>query len=658
MAGPSALMSIGMRAMVANYSALQTTGHNIANAGVEGYSRQQVEFGTSKGQFSGAGFYGRGVELQTVTRAHDAFLTREAMGARSLASMDAARYESLQELESVFPIGESGVGHAMGEFLNAMVDVASRPSDIAARQVVLARATDAAARFTSADAQLDRIQGSLAERMTEATKAVNSLTTSIANVNQQIAEVKSSGHPPNDLLDQRDRLIADLSEYVQVSTVEADDGTTSVFIAGGQRLVLGIEAVKLEIVPDPEDASRSAVAINEASFLRVLPDSTLGGGELAGLLRFQNDDLVDARTQMGQMAAAFAAAVNSQQALGLDLGSPAARGAPIFGVGQPKVQPNATNQRDGSGAFTAQVSLTVDDASQLMASEYELATDPAGAPGSWKLTRRADGLVRSVADGDTVDGFTLNLGSPAPASTDRFLLQPVSQAAGSLQVVLGDARGLAAASPVSATTSPSNKGTATVASLQVVSDALDTEQTANISFTSDTGDFDWELRDRTSNALISSGSGSWTAGQPIELNGFELNLAGVPRNGDAISVAKTAFPASNNGNALSLLGLRDLASVGRTLQSDGSVSGGRSFSDAYASAMADMGVRVQGARVASEVAATVSSRAEQTRSAGAGVNLDEEAAKLLAFQQSYQASAKVLQAAQTVFDTLLSIVDR
>jgi flagellar hook-associated protein 1 FlgK len=142
------------------------------------------------------------------------------------------------------------------------------------------------------------------------------------------------------------------------------------------------------------------------------------------------------------------------------------------------------------------------------------------------------------------------------------------------------------------------------------------------------------------------------------LNGFELTLAGVPRNGDSLNVAQTPFPASNNGNAAAMLTLRDTARVGRSLQSDGSIGGGRSFSDAYASAMSEMGVRVQGARVASEVSVSVSARAELNRSSVSGVSLDEEAARLLAFQQSYQAAAKVIQAAQNVFDTLLSIADR
>jgi flagellar hook-associated protein 1 len=649
----SALMGIGLRAMAANYAALQTTGHNIANSGVQGYSRQQTELSTATGHFSGAGFFGKGVNIDTVSRSHSAYLTREAAISRSLSAMDAARHDSLQQLEAVFPLGESGVGHAANQFLNAAVDVASRPADMAARQVLLARANEAAGRFAAAGEQLEDIQNNVGEQLSSSVDAVNGLARSIGEVNQRIASLKGLGQPPNDLLDERDRLVSQLSDYLQVTTIPADDGTLGVFIAGGQRLVLGISASPLKAIVDPEDSSRTALAIVDSGIQRVLPGEALGGGSIAGLMRFQNEDLVSARTQLGRMAAAFAGAINEQQALGLDMRDPPGTGAAIFATGPAQVLPNRNNQRDAGGNFSAQVSVAISDASQLVASEYELRADPAGTAGVWQLTRRSDGLVRSVGDGEVVDGFQITIGTPAPAASDRFLLQPVSRAASGMQRVLDDPRGVAAASPVTATLSPGNRGTAGIGALTVVDTSLDPDVTVNLAFTSDTGDYTWERRDRSSNALLSSGTATWTAGNPIALNGFELQLSGVPRSGDALSVSRTTYTAANNGNALALVGLRDRDAVGLSLQSNGQLGGGQTFGEAYASVMADVGVRVQGARVAAEVSATVAGQAEQVRSAGAGVNLDEEAARLLAFQQSYQAAAKVLQVAQSVFDTLL-----
>jgi flagellar hook-associated protein 1 len=180
----------------------------------------------------------------------------------------------------------------------------------------------------------------------------------------------------------------------------------------------------------------------------------LGGGTIAGLLRFQNEDLVDARTQLGQLAAALSGKVNEQQSLGLDMGDPPGSGAPIFSVGAAVAVPNAHNAVNGAGQFVGQVSLSVTDATQLLASEYALRADPGGAPGVWQLTRLQDGLVRSIASGDVLDGMRIDIGPPAPAANDRFLLQPVTRAADSMQRVLDDVRGLAAASPLSAAVRP------------------------------------------------------------------------------------------------------------------------------------------------------------------------------------------------------------
>jgi flagellar hook-associated protein 1 FlgK len=635
------LLSIGTRAMFANYAALQTIGHNIANANVDGYSRQQVEFATATGQFTGAGFFGQGVDVVAVTRAHNEFLTREAAVASSQAAADSTRLEQLQRLEAVFPPGEAGLGHAANVLLNAMVDLASRPQDPSTRQVALERAQDLAQRYAAAGAQIDTLQAGVVQDLKVAVADVNRLTQGIAQVNEQIARVIGSGQPPNDLLDRRDQLVSELSGLLQVTTLPADDGTLSVFIAGGQRLVLGTQATQLAFVSDAYDNTRGAVAVQDGAVQRTLPSSLLASGTIGGLLRFQNDDLVDARTAVGRMAAALSTRINEQQALGLDAGTPPGVGAPLFAFGAPLALAAQSNARDASGNFIGSVSMTIADATALQASEYTLAPDSA-TPGQYVLTRLSDGVVRSIASGDTVDGLTITVGVPAPIASDRFLLQSVSRAAVDMRRVLADPRGLAAASPLQAERNVDNNGSATIASLRVVDPAADPQLTATIAFTSATGAYDWTLRDRTTNAVVASGSGIWQPGQPIALNGFELALDGVPAAGDQFTVSKTAFPLSNNGNALALAALRDQTFIG-----------GESITDAYASAMAGVGVSVQSARTAADMSTAVAAQARERVSANTGVNLDEEAARLIQFQQSYQAAAKVLQVAQSVFDTLL-----
>ncbi len=647
----SPLISLGMKAMAASYAGLQVTGHNIANASVEGYSRQQVALTTPEGQFTGAGFFGRGVMVQSVTRAHDAMLTREAATARSLAAMDSAGLTQLRRLEQVFQLGENGLGAATVELMDAFNDLANLPSDLSARQVVLARARDLADRFGEVDDRLNGVQEGVAAAMRVSVQQINSLASGIAEANRRIADLKGLGQPANDVLDERDRLISRLAEQVQVTRMEAGDGTVSVFIGGGQRLVLGSEAVQLELQQDAADPSRLAVAVVDGSTRRVLGEGQLAGGALAGLLRFQNDDLVDARARVGQLAASVGGAVNAQHVLGLNLQPPpgSVPSQPMFAIGGAQVLPNQGNQRAGSGAFIGSVSIGIEGPAQLQPSEYQLQESVPGS-GAWVLTRLRDGRQTAVADGDLVDGMRIKFGAPPPQPGDLFLLQPVSRAASGFEALLDDPLDVAAASPLTASAGTANVGTAAVASLRMTGTPLDPGATAKFKFVSGSGDYTWELRN-SGGALISSGSAIWKAGATLppagtDINGFSLRITGVPLSGDELIVAPTpaGAVASSPGNAKALEGLRDAA-----------ITGGRTPIDAWSDTLADIGVRVQSGQTASTISQAVSQQAETQRADKSGVNLDEEAARLIQYQQTYQAAAKVLQVAQTVFQQLIDV---
>lgn len=641
------LIGLGLKAMTASSTALQVTGHNISNANVQGYSRQEAELATSMGQFTGAGYFGKGVDVVTIKRSHNEFLTRQADASQSLAAMDAARNTQLKRLENLFPTGEQGLGATAGAFLNSMADLANRPSDASSRQVVLARAGDLASRFKATGDGLDDMQAGVTADVTSAVAEVNGLAADIARVNQRIAELKGLGQPANDLLDQRERLVSQVAEHLSVTRLEASDGTMSVFVAGGQSLVLGTTASTLTATPDPSDTSRISVALKEGALTRTLDSRALSGGDIAGFLNFQNQDLTDARNMVGQMGASLAEAVNKQQALGLTLQSPlgSVAGSPLFAYGAPRTLAHASN-----GAPPADVTLTVVDGSALKASDYDLSPDTAN-PGNYTLVRRSDGLTRSIGSGDVVDGLRIDVGPTGMQPGDRFLLQPVGRSANSFALMLSDPRDVAAASPLISLASPANVGTARAATLSVTASPLPTPgATARLTFTDDAGNYVWELYD-SSNTLLANGSGAWQAGAavptpPTDINGFSMTLDGVPRTGDVITVEPTPASAlsTNNGNALALLALRDQPLVD-----------GQTATDAYAHALADVGVRVQSSTTAADISQATASQAESARSSQAGVNLDEEAAKLIQFQQSYQAAGKMLQVAQSLFDTVLQL---
>ena len=644
----SGLLSIGKSAMFANYAALQTVGNNIANANTPGYSRQQIQLADAPAQFTGSGFFGKGVTVATVRRAYDQLLTTQATSAGSTAAGDSARLDKLTQLENVFPIGTSGIGYAAGDLLNAFVDVSSNPTDASARQVALGKAQELASRFRDAGEQLSGLQTAVAQDVKASVGAINALARQVAALNQQIGALKGSGQPPNHLLDERDQLISDISKHINVTTLASDDGSLGVFVGGGRNLVLGGVANTLKAVPDSFDPAKVQIALSEGTTDRLIPADALSGGSIAGLLKFQNDDLTHATRLLGQMATAITGAVNRQQSLGLDLGQPAGRGAPIFSVGNARVLGASGN------AGTAQFGVSVSNAAQVQASDYDLAFDGS----NYSLTRQPGGQAVTgspftpalMAAGVSVDGLTLQLSAGTAQAGDRFLVQPAALAAQSMQLVLTDPRGLAAASPFTAGTGANNLGTASVASVLAVSSAAAPSLTADITFTSNTGDYNWSLNDGTT---VTTGSGTWAAGTPIALGGFELRLDGVPKSGDTAKVASTRSPAGNNGNALEFVKLGDSALVGNT-----ATQAGLNITDAYASALASIGVRVQGGKTAAGISTVLAGDAETARSNKAGVNLDEEAARLIQFQQSYQAAAKILQVAQAIFDTLLQTAAR
>ena len=629
------MMSIGTRAMTAAYAQLTTSSNNIANANTPGYSRQQVVLAATEGQFTGSGYFGRGVTVQTVTRASDAFLTQQASATGATAAADAARSDLLRQLEKVFGTGDSGLGVVATEVFNAWSDLAAAPADLSARESVLARMQDFAALSRSDADRLAALQVNVVQDIHNTVGVVNQMLTDVAGLNRRIADAHGNGQSPNDLLDQRDALVAKIGQAIEVTTIAAPDGSLSVFTAAGQSLVLGNGANALVAQVDTYDPARVAVGLKVGTEVTPIDAHALGGGSIAGALAFQNTDLVEARDRLGQLVAAFAGTLNQQQSLGIDLtGQP---GSALFQLAAPAALPASANATAG-GHFVASVSLAVTDPAALEASEYLLAGDPAHA-GRYTVTRLSDGLVRSnVASGDLIDGFSITIGTPLAAS-DRFLLQPVGGAAGGVQAVLGNPRALAAASPLTAAAASANAGSASIVSLAITAAPTAPYQRLSLNFIDAAGG--WELRDTAGTV---EASGTLVAGQPIAFNGFALALTSAPAQGDKFDIAPTAHAGANNGNALAIDALAAAHLVG-----------GNSVTDAYAQLLAAMGTRSAGAIAASRTSAQVADASRTALTSKVGVNIDEEAARLMQYQQSYQAAAKILQTAQTVLEALIQL---
>ena len=279
------LLNVGARALLANQVALQTAGHNIANVNTPGYSRQTVVLQTVQGQFTGGGYIGQGVDVQTILRNQSELLTRQSAAAGSTQSADIVRAERLRQLQEVFSGGTAGLGAAINDMMNAFTDVVSAPTDITARTVVLTRMDETASRMRSAADRIDELQYTVNEQLQSSIKAVNSLAEQMAAINEQIARATGNGQTPNDLLDQRDQIIRDINQYVQTTQIPADDGTVGLFVAGSQPLVLGTTATSLSV----DDATafpgsgQIKLFFNRPGAPAVeMDENVLGGGSMSG----------------------------------------------------------------------------------------------------------------------------------------------------------------------------------------------------------------------------------------------------------------------------------------------------------------------------------------------------------------------------------------
>ncbi|WPB57734.1 flagellar hook-associated protein FlgK [Xylophilus sp. GOD-11R] len=650
------LLNVSARALTANQTALQTIGHNISNVNTAGYSKQTVQLESAGGQYTGAGYIGRGVSVATITRAHDQFLTKQATLATSVAASDSARSASLLQLEDVFPGGATGLGASVTDMLNAFTDVSAAPSDLTARSVVLTRASEMTGRFNTASSQLDELQTTTQQKLKDDVTAVNGLVTRIAAVNQQIAVAFGSAQQPNDLLDQRDSLVKDLNKYVQTTQVAADDGTTNVFL-GSQALVLGTTTATVSMVSDPNgDPSVMKLSIGRPGTLgTTLDENQLGGGEVAGLLRFNNTDLAEGRNLLGRIAVATTTTINDQHKLGLDLDGNTG-GNLLNPISMPAGYPAAAN------TGSASVGVSVTDVSKLAASDYRV-TMNSGTVGS--VTRLSDGQVTNfdLASGQpTVDGLTFAVGAGA-ASGDTFTVKPFASAASQMATVFSSARQLAVTSPVVATAAADNTGSVTVQGLLAVSQNPALTSDAVINFTSPTS------YTVTVPPAAAGPAQTYTSGQKLSFNGWELSLKGVPAAGDVVMVQAndssigtpmraagtwpntySATPATTVGGPVTTTaGNADAMAALR----DKTVYDGSALSDGYAGLMSEIGTRVQGAQFTASVSANISASLDSSASSVSGVNLDEEAAKLLQYQQAYQASAKMIQVAQSLFDSVI-----
>lgn len=536
------LFSIGLTGLHTANLALNTTANNISNVYTPGYNREL----TLLAQASSGG-----VRVTDVQRQFDHFISSQLNTATgSLKSLDAYRGQ-ISQIDSLLADQESGLAPVMQNFFSAVQDLAGAPGDPAARQGLIGTADVLAAQFRSFDEYFHSMSQGINEQIHTEVTQINNTVEQLANINREIILAKArTGEPPNTLLNQRDQLVAELSERVDLRITIQDGDVYNISLGSGQPLVAGNAHYKLSAVASATDPGRLVVGYQDAAGnVMELPEKSFTKGSLGGLMSFRAESLDGVQNHLGLMAASLALAFNEVHEQGVDLNGES--GQALFKIRPPQIYSNTHN--DG----TAVLSAVFGNADELTGADYDLRVTDADS-GTFEVTRRDNGQVSTVSlDPATqqisVGGVTLTVTDPnALENGDRFQLQPTRRAAADMDNLISDPSHIAAGEEV--------------------------------------------------------GSG-------------------------------------DNRNALAML----------KLQNETIVSGSATLSQSYAALVSDVGNRSSIVKVNQTSQESLTGQIRAMQQSVSGVNLDEEYANLIRYQQYYQANARVIDTASTVIDTLLGL---
>ena len=634
------MLKIGTSGLLATQRALSTTANNITNASTEGYNRQRVNFSSRPPEFLGGSFQGTGVQVSSVDRIFDSFLTNEIRSSLSGEGRLSTFAGLAERTGNIVGSEASGLSGGLQSFFSSLEGLANDPSSTPVRQVVISEAESLARRFNTLDSGLSSLAREVDGRVAGAVEEINGLAASIGELNERIARAQgaSGGAGPNDLLDQRDQLISKLSEKIEVGTIDQGDGVVNVFIGNGQNLVLGSSVTRMSVGSGTFGPQNQEVRIGNTPVT-----NQLTGGELGGLLDFRREILEPTRNELGRTAVALSQEFNRIQGEGLDLGG--ALGEDLFAVGDPVVLGASGNSNSNAP------DVAISSSAGLTGNDYRVDFDGA----NFQLTNTSTGQnvalsgTGTAADPFTADGLSI-VADPADFDAgDRFLIQPTRTAASDMRTLFSDPSKLAAAAPIRAGAELGNTGNATV-SFGEVNDIgnPNLQDTVTIRFTSAT---EYEFRDGN-DALILDGAGDPITGNlgpdgTISFNGWTVQIDGEPVAGDEFTVEANSSGVGDNRNALQMAGLFDknLLDDGETTlfgQVDGLVS--------------RVGSATASANTALESQRGLLAQAKAARESVSGVNLEEEAANLIKFQQAFEANAQVIRVADTIFQSLINAV--
>jgi flagellar hook-associated protein 1 FlgK len=624
------LFSISISALQAFQTAISVTGQNIANANTPGYAEESVNLTAAAPQSNGSTPVGSGVDVTSITRAVDQLNNSQLNSSQSSLGQLNSLQTYTNQLDNIIGTTAGGLTTALQSYYSAWSTVANDPASTAARQALIGNAQSVANSFQSTNSQLQNLNSNINSSITSDVSQINSLAASISTLNQQIVigTAQAGGQAPNELLDQRDVALSSLSKLVGVTTSTDSNGALNVFVGNGQPLVLQGNTTQLTTVANPFNASQLEISTSTDGKNSI--SSQITSGDLGGLLAARTQAVDPAINQVGQIATALSTSANAQQNTGLDLNGQF--GANMFTVAAPTA--TASGNNTGTGAAT----VSIANVGALTADNYLLSYKG----GAYSLTNASTGSsvalsgTGTAANPLTADGLSIVM-SGTPASGDQYLIQPTAQAAGSFSVALTSPTQIAAASAIQTSAADSNTGTGAV-SAGTVLDAANPNllNSATIKFTS-----------ATTYSVNGTGSYPYTSGGNIAQNGWQAQITGTPATGDVFTVQSNVGNTGDNTNALASANQQ---SAGVLLNGTTSING------ATSAMVTAIGSQAQQVNTAQTAQTSVNSQALSAVQSVSGVNLDEEAANLLKWQQAYQASAQAMAIGNATFTTFMDAI--
>jgi len=627
------MLNTAVSGLLAFQQELDTTSNNISNANTPGYSRETTDLVSVPGPYVGQLSIGDGVQVSSVQRVYNQTVASQVVSATSAYNQLNAFSTQAAQVDNLLGSTSNGLSTQLQSLVSALQTVANSPTSAASRQAFLSQAQALVSSLQNDDNSLQSLDSQANTQLTSDASEVTSLAQSIATLNKQImADTSQSSQAPNSLLDQRDQLINQLATYVNVTTTQQSDGSVNVYVGTGQALVTGTTAATLTTIPNAYDPSQYNLGLSSPAG-PIDVTQQISGGTLGGTLQFRSQMLDPARNSLGQIAVVLSNAMNAQNEAGLDQSGNL--GGAIFAVGGVGVLPNS----DNTGAAT--VSATVGNANAITADNYLLSYNGT----NWSLSDASSGASVALSGNGTAAspftaaGLSIVVGG-APQAGDSYLIEPTSGAVSGMQVLLTDPSQLAAAAPLLTAAATTNTGTASIDQGTVATDGTWVRGNYTLSFTSPTT---YQVTNSTG-AVVQNGA--YTSGAPIAFNGIQVAVSGAPASGDSFSINDNASGTGDNRNLTAMAGLLDQSLIGGTT----------SINSAVNDLVTNIGIQTsqsQSGTTAQQAVLTDASNAQQSVS---GVNLDEEAANLVQYQQAYQAAAEVINVASTLFNSLITAV--